>query len=129
MAIATGGTTGGSSQKAAYEDHKHKMWEAFSRLGTGEKAGTLAEEWWPYILFAIGWVSARPTLAYAQARGGQGGHPGVAATIYLLLALVLVACVIFLFAAPGNWSNKHNWAAKTATFLLGFLTKAAPELL
>jgi len=124
MAIATGGTAG--DQKSAYEEYKQKMWEAFSRLSTGEKIATLFNEWWPYILFPLGWALAA-NMAHAQGRRGPVPPSEVVVAIYVVLLLILAGCVIFLLTATGRWGNVHNWAAKTATFLLGFLTKGLQD--
>jgi heme/copper-type cytochrome/quinol oxidase subunit 4 len=127
MSIAT--DFGASNQKSDYEDHKRKMWEAFSRLKVGTRLSILLEESWPFLLFAFGYhvVPTVIAVAHAQARNGQGNHPGIAAIIYIALIVILVACVVFLLFNRKNWGNVHSWAAKTATFLLGFLTKAVQE--
>jgi hypothetical protein len=119
--------TSSGSQKSEYQDYKERMWDAFSRLNVSTRLSILVEESWPFLIFAFGYLALPIVSAQAQARGGQAPPPGIAAIIYLALVAVLLACVLFLLFSGRRWGKVHSWAAKTATFLLGFLTKASQQ--
>lgn len=137
--------SGGSFFRNEYQSLKQRMWETFCRLSFGERLAVLLQESWGMLLFVGGLVvyhalAPRPyrlvmrlfdMSAMAQTPGSPPIPPAWAlalvAAFYVFLMLILVACVVFLLTAPGKWSNRHSWAAKTATFLLGFLTKAIEE--
>jgi len=127
MTITTG--FGGTEQKSDYEVYKEKMWDAFRGFKAVKRLSILIDESWPFLIFLLGYVVLPVVSAHAQARSGQGNHPAIAAIIYVTLVVILVACVLFLLFSNARWGNVHSWAAKTATFLLGFLTKSAQEFL
>ncbi len=123
-----------------FDSKKRELWASFYREKTEDRLHILFYESWPFLFFLVGvWsysfltpfgqriLAALDMSAHAQTARtivwGQGKEEWVltlAIVFQLVLLAIFVACVIHLLYAK----KSNTWAGKTATYLLGFLTKA-----
>lgn len=119
---------------------KEQAWDAFYREKTEDRLHILFWESWPFLFFLVGvWtysfltpyaariVAQFEIAAHAQTPAPLAWANGKAEWILMLsvafhlaLLAVFLFCVIHMLYAK----QKNSWAGKTATYILGFLTKA-----
>lgn len=119
---------------------KRELWASFYREKTEDRLHILFYESWPFLFFLVGvWtysfltpfgrriLAALDMSAHAQTARtivwGQGKEEWVlmiAIIFHFVLLAILFLCVIHLLYAK----KPNTWTGKTATYLMGFLTKA-----
>jgi hypothetical protein len=125
------------SGPSEYLDLKERLWRAFYALDFSGRVNVLVNEALPMLVFSLGYsvyevftpTSYRLVMrifdmsAMAQTFGGMtkpDWQLAIWVVFHLTLLAILVGCVgHMLFSGRAS-----TWVAKTATFLLGFLTKA-----
>jgi len=128
-----------------YFQMKSDLWGHFYSLTSGQRASIILSEVLYIILFLCGWVAFAVYLRYghfvvaelfSMSAWAQAAASRVSPSeqffkyalwlaINLSLVAVMLGCVAHMLFAK----RKNQWVAKTATFLLGFLTKSVGVLL